>query len=548
MTTNTTTPPIIPAGPKPVGATNTGLDLLVTTITDDPGLIKKIPLTDIYGGATAADGLNKLIIEAIRATGIANNGDITAADVYDLNAYIRKNHLSKWTQLHGDDEDCAETGFHLVQNDGATSKLYDRNAVNTVADGLYHLGFEIKDGQFLNEDGNANANVKTVAQWLDDLLDKDLTGSNLKNASVDPYAEGSTNTGLDQLVTIITTDEGLNKKIATSEIFAGATAADGMNKLIVEAIRATGVANNGDITAADVRDLNAYIRANHLAKWTTLHGDDEDCVETGFHLVQNDGATSRLYDRNAVNTVADGLYHLGFEIKDGQFLNEDGNANASVKTVAQWLDELLDKDLAGSSLKNASVNPYAKGTTSTGLDQLVTIITTDEGLNKKIATSEIFAGATAANEMNKLIVEAIRATGVADGKVIDVDELREINTYIRAKHLDQWTRLHGDDENGEETGFHLVQDDGATSKLFDRNAVNTVADGIYHIGFEIENNRFLNEDDNANASLKTVTEWLNSLLAEDLASGELLTSAVDSANDASAIAIVGVTSFVESLA
>ena len=59
MTTNTTTPPTIPAGPKPVGATNTGLDLLVTTITDDPGLTKKIPLTDIYSGATAADGMNR---------------------------------------------------------------------------------------------------------------------------------------------------------------------------------------------------------------------------------------------------------------------------------------------------------------------------------------------------------------------------------------------------------------------------------------------------------------------------------------------------------
>ncbi|NJM11160.1 MAG: hypothetical protein HC889_04010 [Synechococcaceae cyanobacterium SM1_2_3] len=249
-----------------------------------------------------------------------------------------------------------------------------------------------------------------------------------------------------------------------------------------------------------------------------------------------------------MNTVADGLYHLGFEICDGQLLNEDGNANASVKTVAEWLDDLLDKDLAGGSLKSASVNPYAKGTTSTGLDQLVTIITTDEGLNKKIATSEIFAGATAANEMNKLIVEAIRATGAADGKVIDVDELREINAYIRANHLGEWTKLHGDDEDCEETGFHLVQNDGATSKLYDRNAVNNVADGIYHIGFEIQNNRFLNEDGNANASLKTVAEWLNNLLAEDLASGELLASAANSANDASAIAIVGVTSFVESLA
>ena len=45
-----------------------------------------------------------------------------------------------------------------------------------------------------------------------------------------------------------------------------------------------------------------------------LHGDDEDGEETGFHLVQNDGAKTRLFgDENAIDTVADGIYHLGFQ-------------------------------------------------------------------------------------------------------------------------------------------------------------------------------------------------------------------------------------------
>lgn len=507
---------------KPVGSTGTGIDQLVSLITEDPGLARRTSTADIYGGAAAADGMNALIVQAIRATGVANNGDISAADLYDVNAWLRANHLSAFTLLHGDDEDGQETGFHLVQNDGATTRLFERNAVNTVADGIYHLAFEIRDGQFLNEDGAANAKLVQVSQWLGQLLVTELAGDTLDNASVDAYVDGTTGTGLDQLVSIITNDAGLNRKIANADIRGGASAADGMNALIVEAIRATGVANNGDISIADLRDLNTYLRGNHLTRWTQLHGDDADCVETGFHLVQDDGATSRLFERNAVDTVADGIFHLAFEICDNRFVNEDGNANASLRSVSDWLNQLLASDLVGTTLDNAAVNPYAQGTTGTGLDQLVSLITLDEGLNRKIANSEIFAGASAANGMNVLIVEAIRATGAADGASIEIDELREMNAYLRANHLNEWTTLHGDDEDGVETGFHLVQNDGASSRLFDRNAVNTVADGLYHLGFEIQRNRFVNEDGDANASLSSAAQWLNALLHDDLISGELL--------------------------
>jgi hypothetical protein len=123
-----------------------------------------------------------------------------------------------------------------------------------------------------------------------------------------------------------------------------------MNRLIVEAIRATGAADGGTIDAAEVRELNAWLRANHLGEWTALHGDDGAGVETGFHLVQGDGATTQLLNNNAVNTVADGLYHMGFEIRNGRFLNEDGMANASVSQVSQWLNALLAEDLSSGEL------------------------------------------------------------------------------------------------------------------------------------------------------------------------------------------------------
>ena len=64
--------------------------------------------------------------------------------MYDLNAWIQSNYGDKWTVLHGDDESYEETGFHLVQNDGATTYLYGtQNAVNTVADGIctFRVGY-----------------------------------------------------------------------------------------------------------------------------------------------------------------------------------------------------------------------------------------------------------------------------------------------------------------------------------------------------------------------------------------------------------------------
>jgi hypothetical protein len=109
------------------------------------------------------------------------------------------------------------------------------------------------------------------------------------------------------------------------------------------------------------RDVNAYIRAHYREQWVELHGDDECDGETGFHLVQSDGAQAQLFgDDNAVDTVADGLYHLGFGISWNKLLNEDGNANASLKDAAFWLSELLATELAKGALDNDALKPNAE--------------------------------------------------------------------------------------------------------------------------------------------------------------------------------------------
>ncbi|MEG3641367.1 hypothetical protein [Magnetococcus sp. PR-3] len=542
--------------------TGTGLDQLVEIINNDARLNQKVSTLDIEEGAAAADAMNSMIIDAVKGTGVAVDGDINIADVRDINHWLRDEnntidgettYLEAWTTQHGDDEGDAETGFHLVQNDGANSRLFGRNAVNNVADGLYHLGFEIEKGRLLNEDGDRNASLSQVSDWLNELLKEELSANQEESLLVDkntdtPYFEATTETGLDQLVEIITSDERLNQKISTSDISEGAAAADAMNSMIIDAIRATGTAYDGTLNVADMRDINHWLRdenntidgeTTYLEAWTTQHGDDEGDEETGFHLVQNDGANSSLFGRNAVNTVADGLYHLGFEVERYNVLNEDGDRNASLFSLSNWMEELLGEDLAQaldapkeSLLIDGSVeNPYTTGTTDTGLDQLVEIITSDSRLNYKISTTEIQDGAAAADGLNHILLDAIQETQTATDGSFDQEDMQAINAWIRDAEnqdattgetiLEQWVSLHGDDEGtGEETGFHLVQNDGAHSRLFGRNAVNTVADGIYHMGFEIERGRLLNEDGNRNASLDSVASWLNELLEEDLNNSE----------------------------
>ena len=103
-----------------------------------------------------------------------------------------------------------------------------------------------------------------------------------------------------------------------------------------------------------------YIRTHYAEKWAALHGDDECREETGFHLVQDDGARTQIFgDDNAIDTVVDGLYHLGFGIRDNRLLNEDGNANANLRDVAFWLNEFLAADLTKGSLQNDSLKPDA---------------------------------------------------------------------------------------------------------------------------------------------------------------------------------------------
>jgi Ca2+-binding RTX toxin-like protein len=470
--------------PVLAGTTGTGLDQIVETIAQDRGLAGRITGKDIEGGAAAANGLNALLVQAAMATGAAADGVFTVEEVLAMNAWVRADsqRYNTFVDLHGDDERRTETGFHLVQNDGAATQYRGQNFVNTVADGIYHFGFEVKDGNFLNEDGNANASVAQVAEWLTQLwTDHSTTG-----------------TGLDRMTDLIMADRGLDKRISDGEIAGGAEAANGINSMIADAIKALGLDADHAISTADVEAINAWIRSDaaRCAEFIALHGDDEKGSETGFHLVQGDGASTARFGKNFVNTVADGIYHIGFDIQNGRFLNEDGRANAKVSDVASWIDYFYS-DVS---------------TTGTGLDWITDSIKSDTGLASKTAAADINGGARAADGLNNLIVDGIRTLGVDQDGELSVEDILAVNAWIR-QDTDRFARfveLHGDDENGIETGFHLVQGDGGTLKYHCEQLINTVADGIYHIGFAVEGERFLNEDGDANAEVADVATWLNS--------------------------------------
>ena len=335
-----------------VGTTGTKLDMMINVILTDRGLLRKVPTSDLRAGAKAANEMNHLIVEAIKAEGLGNDKKLTTADIRTINNYLVANHAEKWAELHGNDEDGEETGYHRIQNDGATTRLQADNLMNTVADGIYHLGFETnRKDRLVNEDGNKNQRFEKVAWWLDSSLKQDLKEGKFVNPEY-KEVEGATGTSFDRMIPYIYSDEGLIYHVSMEDIREGARTANEMNKLIVEGIKTTGIAEDDYISIADVKTLNTYLVTNYASEWAELHGNDEDNEETGYHRIQNDGASGIMNNRNTINNLADGIYHLGFPTRFKNNLeNEDGNKNVSFSSVSYWLNKSLKQDFLRGTLK-----------------------------------------------------------------------------------------------------------------------------------------------------------------------------------------------------
>ncbi len=338
--------PTLTFGDEVTPPSSSGLDRIITIIKEDKRLNKRVSKEDIDEAISSAKRMNEILLEAIIEIGVANDKKISIADSRELNDYIFNNHYDEWVLLHGDDEEDNETGFHKVVNDGAKTKIFGKNAINRVFDGIYHLGFNTHlKNQLLNEDGNRNTSYKNIALWLDSLLREDLEAGTLANPNIKEIV-GETGTGLDQIINIIYNDKGLEKKISIGDIRAGAYSANEMNKLIVESIEATNAGATGEFTKEDIKNINSFLVDNYLSLWANLHGEDKEDCESGFHRVQKDGARTKIFGKNAINRVFHGIYNLGFKTADkNRLINENGTKNTSFKKVAQWLTEIMRDDL-----------------------------------------------------------------------------------------------------------------------------------------------------------------------------------------------------------
>ncbi|MRJ02713.1 MAG: hypothetical protein GXO19_07670 [Epsilonproteobacteria bacterium] len=487
----------------------TGLDQIIEIIDNDRRIAYRVSPEEIEEAKEAAATMNELIKEAIRENGLANDGKLLASDVMEINLYLTKNYGSQWTDLR--------EKFAKVEKHGEIYAI-GHHAAKSVWGKIYNLGLPKYDDKHTAKlDGSKGDRFRYVAFLLDEVADK----GSLKNSSYQEV-KGTTGTGLDRIVEVILNDRGLNEKNPTSTLRAGARYADEMNKLIVEGIKATGIANDGSFSPADIRTLNHYLVDNYQSRWAELHGDDEDNEEYGYHLVQNDGATTRMFGHNVINTIADGIYHLGYPTDHKYHLvNEDGNRNQTFEDVAWWLEQGLAEDLKRGTLKNPSFKEV-EGTTGTALDRIIDVIYHDEGLLRKVSMEDIRVAARNANRMNELIVEAIKELGVAEDRFISSEEVKAMNRYLVDHYQAEWAELHGDDEKDSETGFHRIQNDGAVDRIEGRNLINTVADGIYHLGYPTRfSSHLVNEDGNRNQSFYNVAYWLTRHLQADMQAGKL---------------------------
>jgi hypothetical protein len=480
----------------------TGLDQIYEIILTDVKIAQKTSEEERVKAQSAATKMNSFIKEAIRTLGLANDGSISIADTREINIYLVEKYGDIWKTFRAD--------YALVERRSDTLAL-NINAVRSLWGKIYDLGFEStsNNNKLTNINGNNSSNFTTVGYYLGELVREDI--GELNNPDYEEVV-GTTETKLDMIANIILNDNGLLRKVSVSDLRAGVENADKMNHLIIEAIKAEGLGNDKKLTTADIRTINNYLVDNHLEEWAKFRGENED---SGYNRVQNNGATTKIHADNLINSIADGIYNLGYKTNNkSRLLNQYGKKNKSFEKVACWLDNILKTDLVAGKLDSEYIE--INGTTDTSLDNIIPSIYKDKGLLMKVSMEDIREGARTANEMNKLIVESIKVTGIAGDNHISKYDAITLNQYLVNHYGTKWTTLYGDDKDGIETGYHRIKNDGATGLTYNQNTINSVADGIYHLGFQAYNgHRLANPDRTKSVSFSTVAYWLNKLLKND---------------------------------
>lgn len=521
--------------------TGTGLDSLIRIIETDAGVKSTISASKVDAGAQAAGELNHLIVDGIRELGLANDGTIDTADLRGLGDWIQESTARNQTyrEFYGANRNGVETGFQLVKGEHGSTKLLGENAIDEVADGIYSVGFGYDDDdRLLDVKGNSYRSITMTANWLDDLL-SDADMKTLSNPNGSLVVEGTTGTGLDVIADVFQSAPGLIANVSRTDIATAVRAADALNYMYLDGIKALGLGKDGEIDKRDVVDLDKWIHNNpgRFATFKDLEKDVRKVIDKGATLATLDEVFDGVHPHigHIVNHGIKGVYQIGngTDSKGNILYNYKGELDVGTRVAGEWFDQLLsaadkagwNKPAAGQDNPDtgqggSSGSGVIEGTPGTGLDQLVDIIRTDPGLSARAAQGDIISPediaevARAAEAMNKMIVEAIKSRGLDDDGKISADEIKDISDYIQSDKAmaDEFVLLHGrDGGNGVESGLHLAVGDGGTASLFGRHAVNIVAESVYSVGFDVVGDRVLDEDGDLGFSIFRTADYIDDL-------------------------------------
>ncbi len=283
--------------------------------------------------------LNRMIREALYETGVYNDKKFTASDAYTLKKYISHVYNGKfWKQI--------SQFSKLMKEEMHIPFLKSRNAVALYNNIYRDLGTQrYRDLPRLQE----------VAIFIATLTKDEMQRGDFYNDSkiIDFPSSGTT---LDRMIPFILNEPGLNNKLPKKDLIEAAQSASEMNLILVKSIRELGIADNSNISAAEVKLLHKHIVANYAKEWQKAHGLNSRAGETGFHAIQNKGATTLIRGENGINSVGDSVYHLGYASKyPNNLVNENGNKNATFSAVAYWLNVSFEKvDYKNGSLHSLS--------------------------------------------------------------------------------------------------------------------------------------------------------------------------------------------------
>ncbi len=163
--------------------------------------------------------------------------------------------------------------------------------------------------------------------------------------------------------------------MAPENIATAKASAEAMNLLIKEAIIARGLANDGDISIADAREINDYLVENYAKRWYELRGqkDDDNSIGYGWAESKSKWSNTVALNSNAVR-VWGNIYKLGFRAYDkNRLTNYAGDKSTSFKSAGYYLSEVMKDDVATGELNNPDYQEV-HGTTNTGLDQIINVI------------------------------------------------------------------------------------------------------------------------------------------------------------------------------